>query len=289
MKAQLVNVDLKGKRTIQIKKVDQFHLDSFFHFHHLCELVWIEESYGKRVIGDHVDNFSAGDLVLMGPHLPHIWQNDPEFFLKKKGWRSKATVVYFSPDFLLNLSDEQAVTKPIHELISRASRGLRFYGETHRQVTEILSRISQDDGFKKVVAFLEVVDALSQSREYKYMASISYKNINDEKDTQRINTIYQFLMQNFHRDISLEEVSGICSMTPTSFCRFFKSRTQKSFIQFLNELRIGHACKLLQEPDYQISDACYQSGYNNYVHFNKCFKQVTGQTPSAYRKSFLEI
>jgi AraC-like DNA-binding protein len=96
-------------------------------------------------------------------------------------------------------------------------------------------------------------------------------------------------MQNFHRDVTLEELSGVCNMAPTAFCRFFKSKTQKSFIQVLNELRIGHACSLLQKSDYSIIDACYESGYNNYVNFNKCFKLITGRTPSGYRKSFQEL
>jgi AraC-like DNA-binding protein len=289
MKPKLVDIDLRGKRTIQIKKINQFCLDSFFHFHHLCELVWMEESYGKRIIGDNVDSFSEGDLILMAPHLPHIWKNDPVFLLKKKGLRCKATVIYFPTDFLQHLSDDPAVTRPTQELISNASRGLSFHGQTVNKVAHILSGIAEEDGFKKIVEFLKIMDILSHSKEYRQLASISYKNVTDEKDTARINAAYQFLMQNFHRDVTLEELSGVCNMAPTAFCRFFKSKTQKSFIQVLNELRIGHACSLLQKSDYSIIDACYESGYNNYVNFNKCFKLITGQTPSGYRKSFQEL
>jgi AraC-like DNA-binding protein len=225
----------------------------------------------------------------MAPDLPHIWKNDPVFLLKKKGLRCKATVIYFPTDFLQNLSDDPAVTKPTQELISHASRGLSFYGQTVDKVKTILSGIAEEDGFKKIVEFLKIMDILSHSKEYKYLASISYKNVTDEKDTERINAAYQFLMQNFHRDVTLEELSGVCNMTPTAFCRFFKSKTQKSFIQVLNELRIGHACSLLQKADYTIIDACYESGYNNYVNFNKCFKLITGKTPTGYRKSFQEL
>ncbi len=284
MKPQLIDVNLSGTKTIQIKRVDQFYLDAPFHFHHLCELVWVQQSFGKRIVGDNIDNFEDGDLVLMAPNLPHIWQNDQAFFRKKRGFHVKATVIYFPADFLLTLTDEQDVLKPTQELIKRASRGLSFFGETKQKISGILSNISDEKGFKKIIDFLQVIDLLADSKEFQYLASISFKNLYDEKDTGRINKVYQFLIQNFHRDISLEEISDLCYMTPNSFCRFFKSRTQKSLTQFLNELRIGHACKLLQNEDYSMADVCYECGYNNTANFNKFFKSITGKTPSAYSK-----
>jgi len=288
MKAQLIDISFENKKTIQLKKVDKFYLDNPFHFHHLCELVWIEESYGKRIIGDNVDNFSEGDLVLMSPDLPHIWQNDPVFFQKKKGYRSRATVIYFPDDFLTNLSDESSVIKPMQELVRKAKRGIRFLGETHHQVTSMLRTMEQSAGLKKIILFLSLIEVLAESKEYELLASVSYKNIYDEKDTGRINAVYQFLISNFHRDVSLEEVSAVSNMSPTAFCRFFKSRTQKSFVQFLNEIRVGHACKLLQNHDYSIADVCYESGFNNLANFNKFFRQLKGQTPTEYRRTMFE-
>lgn len=288
MKAQLIDVAFENKRTIQVKKVNKFYLDNPFHFHHLCELVWIEESFGKRIIGDNIDNFNNGDLVLMSPNLPHIWQNDPIFFHKKKGYRSKATVIYFPSDIVMNLSDDSDVVKPTQELVKRASRGMCFHGTTHHRVTSILKGINNAKGLQKIISFLNVIEILASSKEYKLLASVSFKNEYHEKDTSRINAIYQFLMHNFHRHITLDEVSSVCNMSPTAFCRFFKSRTQNSFIQFLNELRIGHSVKLLMNEDYSIADACYESGYNNLANFNKFFKLIKGITPTEFRKSMLE-
>ncbi|SDS53199.1 transcriptional regulator, AraC family [Mucilaginibacter mallensis] len=284
MKAQLIDVGLSSSKSIHIKKVDEFFLNSPFHFHHLCELVWVEKSFGKRIVGDNIDNFDGGDLVLMAPQLPHIWQNDELFYRKKKGHRVKATVIYFPSDFPLNLTDEQNILSPIQELIKKASRGLVFYGTTSQKVSQILSALSKEEGLTKIINFLEVIDILSHSTEYRHLASISFKNLYEEKDTDRINKVYQFLMQNFYRDINLQEVADLCNMTPNAFCRFFKSRVQKSFTQFLNELRIGHACKLIQNETYSIADVCYESGYNNLTNFNKFFKSITGFTPSKYRK-----
>lgn len=288
MKAQLIDVSFENKRTIQLKKVDKFYLDNPFHFHHLCELVWIEESYGKRVVGDNVDNFTNGDLVLMSPNLPHIWQNDPIFFHKKKGFRSKATVIYFPEDIIKNLSDESDVVKPVQDLFKKASRGMQFYGDTNKKVAAILQAINQTTGLQKIIHLLNIIEILASSKEYELLASVSYKNEYDEKDASRIASVYQFLIHNFHRNITLQEVAAVSNMSPTAFCRFFKSRTQKSFVEFLNELRIGHAVKLLQNEEYSIADACYESGYNNLANFNKFFKAVKGKTPSEYRKSILD-
>lgn len=289
MKPQLIDIPFENKRTIQVKKVDAFYLSNPLHFHHLCELVWIEQSFGKRIIGDHVDNFSDGDLVMMSPDLPHIWQNDAIYLRRKKGYRAKATVIYFPPDILSNLSDEPSVIQPTQDLIRKASRGLKFFGDTHVKVTALLREIGDSSGLKKILCFLNIVEILSHSTEYDLLASISYKNAYGAKDTDRINIVYQFVMHNFHRSISLEEIAGIISMSPSAFSRFFKSRTQKSFVQFLNEIRIGHACKLLQNLDYSISDVCYECGYNNLTNFNKFFKGLKKKTPSEYRKMILLI
>jgi AraC-like DNA-binding protein len=285
MKPQLIDINFPGTRTIRIKKVDKFYLDAPLHFHNFCELVWVEKSFGKRIVGDHIDNFEDGDLVLMGPNLPHIWQNDEQFYGKRKGVRATATVIYFPVEFLINLSDEQNIIQPTQELINRSARGLKFKGITNQKVAHILSTISEKAGLKKIIQFLEAIEILSQSKEYEYLASVSFKNLYDEKDTNRINTIYNFLVRNFHRDIHLEEVASLCNMSPNAFCRFFKSRSQKSLTQFLNELRVGHACKLLQNEDYSVSDVCYECGYNNLANFNKFFKQITFKTPSEYRKN----
>ena len=288
MKAQLIDIDLKGLRTIQLKRVDAYFLNTPLHFHQLCELVWIEESFGKRIIGDHIGQFEKNDLVLMGPNLPHIWQNDDQFLKKQENLRVKSLVIYFPPDLLQNLSDDESIISSTRTLIKNSSRGMRFYGPTLKKAITYLKSINDERGMKKIIRFLQIIELLSDSSDFEYLASVSYKNYHDEKDTARINAVYQFLIQNFNRIITLDEVAAICSMTPSAFSRYFKSRTQKPFINFLNELRIGHACKLLQNDQYTISDVCYECGYNNLTNFNKFFKSISGTTPLQYRKKYQE-
>lgn len=156
---------------------------------------------------------------------------------------------------MLNLSDEDSVIRPARELIRRAARGANLFGETHKQVIDILAGISEKDGLKKILKILSVIDILSQSGEYEYLANLTHKNDFDVKDSFRLDAAFTFLLKNYQKNISLAEATAECNMVPTAFCRFFKSRTQKSVFQFLNELRIGNACKLLLNVKYNVADA----------------------------------
>ncbi len=288
MKARLMDTGLHAERQFRVKYVDKQFLDSHFHFHDACEIVLIEEGYGKRIVGDHVEEFEEGDLVLMGPNLPHIWRNDNEFFLEHNKLRVKATVIYFAPAMVLSLITGTDAGEQVGQLFTRAARGLRFGHKTNALLAGKFSDIVHAEGLKKVSLFLETVDLLSHAKDFTYLASETYKNAMTSRDAGRFNDVYQHLITNFHRDIPLDEIAGVARMSPTAFCRYFRTRTQKSFVQFLQEIRIAHACKLLRHENLSIMEVCLESGYNNLVNFNKCFKNITSQSPSEYRKKLLQ-
>ena len=133
MKPELIDVDPAGRKNIRVKSLNTSSLISSFHFHELCELVWIEKSHGKRIVGDHIGNFEDNDLVLMGPNLPHIWQND-KFYVDQKESLVRATVIYFPPDFLNVLTDNENTISQTQDLINKAGRGLKFNGKTNAKV-----------------------------------------------------------------------------------------------------------------------------------------------------------
>lgn len=284
MKPLFIDTGITEKKLLYIKKVDTPYLNRPFHFHPNCELVYIEEGYGKRVVGDNVSAFHEGDLVLMGPDMPHIWTNDNAFYKGNKHLRSKAIVVYFSPSLLDHLLEPDDL-KQVQALIKKSLRGLLIYGETKEVAIEKLSGITEKDGVSQLIDFLVILHTLLQTREIKYLAGDKFINTYNERDTGRINSVYQFLMQHFKEDIQLDEIAKIAHMAPTAFCRFFKQRTNKTFSHFLNELRIKHACDLLNNPDKLITEISYESGYHNPANFNKFFKEITGTTPSEYRKN----
>jgi AraC-like DNA-binding protein len=284
MKAQLIGLGPVTKKSIQIKLIDQKYLATPFHFHEMCELVFIEKSFGKRIVGDHVSNFKEGDLVLMGPNLPHVWLNDATFQHPRSKKSVRSIVIYFPPDFLLNLTDDDSITSLAEELIMRSQRGLWFYGKTQELIIEKINTLMHEKGLKKMLAFLSIVDIMSESNEFHYLASIGYKNSYSLKDTHRLNEIYHYLNKNFTRKITLQDAAHKVNMSPSAFCRFFKLRTQKSFSVFINELRVSYARRLLLNNESSITSIAFECGYQNLTNFNKFFKRITGETPSQFKK-----
>jgi AraC-like DNA-binding protein len=287
MKARLIELPNEQSSSIVVKEISTNHFTTPFHFHDYCELNYVKKSFGKRIVGDCINNFSEGDLVLMSPNLPHVWYNDPEILAKASNSCAQAIVTYFPIDFLDKLSNDKILFSKRQNLFNRADRGLFFYGETKRKVANHLERLVKLSGLQMVIEFLNVVDLLLHSKEYKLLASVSYRHSFNKRDTERMHQIYKFIMNNFKEPISLTTISSIANMTPPAFCNFFKMRMQMSFTRFLNEIRIGHACKLLENEDTSISDVCYESGYQNFTNFNKFFKEITGKTPGKYRKEYL--
>ncbi len=279
----LVDVGITDTQLTHIKKIDTLYLDSPFHFHPNCELVYIEEGYGKKVIGDDISSFNEGDVLLMGPDLPHILTNDDDFYRGNKRLRSKAIVVYFSPLILHNLLRPNSLTT-LNTLIKKSRRGLEVTGRAREIVGEKILDMAKQEDISQFITFLSVLEILSVSKEIRYLSSDKFVNTYNEKDTGRINAVYRFLMHNFKKDVQLEEVASIAHLAPTAFCRFFKQRTKKTFSGFLNELRIRHACELLNNPELSIAEISSLSGYRNATNFNKFFKEITGSTPSSFRK-----
>ena len=289
MKAYLIEVDLKKEQSFFVKKIDQHHFNGPFHFHELCEMNYVVESSGKRIVGDNIANFSSGDLVLMNSNLPHIWYNDPSYFKEENKPSAKAIVTYFNPYFLSGLTNEDQYDIKIKTLLEKAKRGIRFFGDTHQKAVSILNGIHYKRGLEKVIDFLDIINLFLESKDYECLASVSYEHSFNEKDTQRMNDIYKYLIKNFTDPISLTQIASVANLTPPAFCNFFKKRTHKSFSGFLNELRVGHACKLLNNLELSIADVCFQAGYQNMTNFNNFFKKITKKTPSQYRKECCEV
>lgn len=285
MRATLIEIGASKTKRFRIKKLEQPHFETPFHFHEMCELNYVLKSNGKRIVGDNISNFSSGDLVLMAANVPHIWYNDPASFSKvNEELNSKAIVAYFSEDFFELLIEDNALILNIQNLLRKAKRGIVFKGETLQKVGPKMEDAFSQGGLAKIATFLEVFDILLASTEYNLLATSSYSYSYNENDIDRLNQVYRYVMNRFNEPITLSEVSSIAHMTPPAFCNFFKKRTQKSFTQFLNELRIQHACKLLIQSDSSIAEVCFDCGYQNLTHFNKCFKHIMHITPSQYRK-----
>ena len=284
MKARLIELAPQHASSITVKKIQSSHFETPFHFHDYCELNYVKKSSGKRVVGDSIDNFSGGELVLMSPDLPHVWYNDPETIDESSPTSAEAIVVYFPIDFLDKLSTDKTVLSKRKSLFEKAKRGLYYQGDTLKRVGCHLERMTTLQGLGIVIEFLEIINILLDSKDYTPLASKRYSHIYSEKDSERMNQVYKYIINNFTEPISLAAIASVANMTPPAFCKFFKAKTQMPFTRFVNEVRVGHACKLLQDETKSISDVCYESGFQNFANFNKFFKEIQGKTPGNYRK-----
>ncbi|KYP15461.1 AraC family transcriptional regulator, partial [Flavihumibacter sp. CACIAM 22H1] len=282
MKAKLIELGAQQAPLLIVKEIRANHFTSPFHFHDYCELNYVKKSFGKRIVGDSIQQFKQGDLVLMSPNLPHIWYNDPLVFENPRSKNAQAIVTYFSMERIEDLIGDQILIAKFQRLFKEAGRGLRITGKTGELIKKRLEILKDKKGFQEIIEFLGIIDILIQSKEFTPLANPGYTHSYNFKDAERMNVVYQYIMKNFREEITLNTISSIASLTPPAFCTFFKKRTQKSFSRFLNEIRIGHACQLLENEANSISSICYESGYQNFANFNKFFKEITGKTPSQY-------
>lgn len=262
--------------------------DSFFqapfHSHPELELVYVKESFGKRIVGNSVAQFVPGDMVFLGSDIPHVWLNDEIYYQGIGTLKAKAIVVYFNKDIFGPTFYEQKETKKITDLFSQAEKGLYISGKTNEKIAKKLEKLITKQNFEIIVGLFEILSILSESDEIDFINNEAYSPINTQSKNDRISDVFEYVKVNYKEEISLIEIAKIAHLTPTSFCRMFKLKTKKSFVEYLNEIRVSNACKLLIETEKGISEIAYECGYKTASNFNQLFKKLTGTTPKEYRK-----
>jgi AraC-like DNA-binding protein len=248
----------------------------FWHYHPEYEIVYVHKGSGRRHVGNHLGNYEDGELVFIGPNLPHSG-----FGYGVVG-EHEEIVVQLKESFLgegFLLSPEM---KSIKTLFEHSHHGLTFYGETKQKVAEKLIKLPDLLHFDRMIEILQIFQLLATTHEFSTLNADGTKFDFNHKDEERINRVYRFVEENFMQAIDIQAVADLANLTVPSFCRYFKKMTHLTFTDFVNEFRVNHACRLLNEQK-PIIDVCFESGFNNVSHFNKTFKAVTGKSPRAYR------
>ena len=271
------------KSFIVFQEIGQF-FPCPWHYHPEYELVLVLKSTGRRMVGDHIGYFDAGDLVFMGPSLPHVWVNDPEFFKGEAGYQANAIVVQFVDFFLGKTFMEIPEMEAFRSFLMRSNRGMVIKGDTREKIADTMTRMLTMNGLQRLSSLLSIFDLLVQTTDYESLASPGYVQNTHLKSSDHPQKINQYIMQNFQEDISLPEIAGVANMALTTFCCFFKEHYRVSFVEYLNTVRIGYACKLISEKDLNIVEAAGESGFNNLANFNRQFKKIKNMTPSEYRR-----
>ena len=254
-----------------------------WHYHPEIELVYVNGGAGKRQIGSHVSYYSKGDLILIGSNLPHCG------FTDKLTGNESETVIQMKQDFLGNDFFNIPEMKKIQNLLEIAKGGIAFSGRTKQKIGEKMEVLEYQTDFQRLLSVLNILNELANSKEMKVLNAEGFAMETEVKDNDRINIVFNHVKSNFKEEITLEEISNMVSMTIPSFCRYFKKITNKTFTQFVNEYRLVHASKLLAEQPLSITEVCFESGFNNFSHFNKSFKAFTGQNPSQYRNELKNV
>lgn len=273
-----------------VRELVEPYFDPNWHFHPHYQLFLVEEGTGTRFIGDSIRPFTEGDLVLLGPNLPHLWRSDKPYFANHPGLQSRGIVVYFTENFLGDTFFQHQEMGHLRELLENARRGLEWVGSTQNHAIHALRKLAKTpSGFGRVLGFLTLLHELSVANTHQFITSIGYTNTAKPSETDRIQIVHDYVLSHFHDQICLDTVSDLVGMTPSAFCRYFKTRANKTFSDFVAEVRVGHACRLLVDGERSVTQISFESGYRTLSNFNRQFKEVTGYTPSGYVRTFRSV
>jgi AraC-like DNA-binding protein len=250
-----------------------------WHQHIEYELILFTEGEGTAFIGNYIGAFKTDDIFFLGSNLPHTFQK------AHKELVTSAVVVQFTEEFwgkeFMGLPECKAVKK----LFDTAGQGLKIAGHCRQQLNPLIRELEQLQGFARIIRLCECLQLIANAQEFNTVSTQEVKTF-QARNKDRIDKIFQYTIENFQEPIALADVAGTAGMSIPAFCSYFKKSTKKTYIDFLNEIRIGHACKLLIDTQKSVLEICYESGFNTLANFNKQFLKMKQITPSGYRKNF---
>lgn len=284
MKPQLLKVTTDLIHSFSARKDVIADTNSHWHYHPEIELIYFAKGKGMQFIGDSIQSFSSGDVLLVGSNVPHYWRFDHEGDENSVDVR----VVHFNEDFWGGSFLDLPELKDIKKLLQQAQLGIQVMGKDRKLIATLITQIVEAKGSRKVINLMEALLAISDSKQLKTLVSLGFQYHFQESEKDRMHAIYEYTISNFKERISLETIAGIAKISPNSFCKYFKSRSKKQYSRFINEIRVSHACKLLMDGQLNIKEICFESGFNNFVSFHQYFKLITGKSPLQYQKTFVQ-
>lgn len=282
MKPKLLDRSAKLNHSFDLRHHAYPHFLKVWHYHPELELVYIKKSTGTRFLGDSIKKFQEGDLVLIGENLPHMWQNDASYFESDSGVSAEALVIHFNRNFAGADFFKMPELTSIRELLEVAKRGILFKGKINYAAAEKMEQMLTANSFDRFIQLVQLLKLLANESSREILSSPGFVDSFRREENRRLDKIYDFIMNNFKEEITLKEVSDLAGMNTSSFCRYFRKTTDKTFSQYLSEVRIGFACRLLMEHKYNVSETCYACGFNNISNFNRQFKNIVKMSPSEY-------
>ena len=288
MKPHFHRVPSQPQRSYSIRHDIQPTFPTIWHYHPELELHFTIKGEGVRFIGDNISNFSAGEMLLLGENLPHTWRCKEEYFQEDQDLEVEAIVLHFMPDCLgldlLNLPEAYLIPK----LFEKAKKGLIIRGEAKQKLAQMMRSALHATHLDRLITLLTMLKMLAEAREVETIASVPAFYKSNASEIKRLDEIYAHTFTHYRKEISLQEIASIANLSVTSFCRYFKQMTNKTYYDFLIEVRISHICRALVEDKFGTEAICFAHGFNNVSNFYRHFKKVTGMTPLEYKKKYLK-
>jgi AraC-like DNA-binding protein len=268
-----------------LKSVPLHAFSKEFQFHEECLLIYVSESKGRRIVGDSIAYFQDDELVFLGSNVPYAWYNSTYRSEGKMEVRSGVLALYFKPGVLLEHISKLIDTTPIEQMLRLSGRGMKFHGEAKRRLVNLLLHMQDLNELQKFSRLIKILELICETKEFSYLASAGYVNSYRGMDNSRMDRISKYIMDHFREEISLADIAKVANLSVQAFCRYFKARTQRTFTQVVNEIRVSHACKLLLSPEESITDIARKSGFGSVSNFNSFFKEIKGMTPREFKKT----
>ncbi len=248
------------------------------HQQETWELAYIITGSGIRIIGDVVESFSEGEIILIPPDIPHCWSFDKN--VHDEEGKIENICVFIKSEFLDNLKNSFSELNKTISDIKENQNALSFFGETQKKLQELMKKMSSQNTIERLSSLILILDQISSSKS----VNIVGNRTSERKNEKKLHEIYMFILSNFHRAIELDEVAKIAGMPKSTFCLFFKKMTGKSFVTYLTDFRIESSCQMLLKTKMSVSEICVASGFNDIPYYNRIFKKIKNQTPTEYRK-----
>jgi AraC-like DNA-binding protein len=281
-------IEANINHSFYVEQVKFQYFPNPLQFHPEIEILYVIHGSGTRFVGDSVDRFGPGELVMIGQNVPHLWYSDEKYINGNSNLFSEVIFILFKKEIFGEQFWQLPESKSILKLFQLSQRGIKLTGKTRIEVSSLMRSISSSVGFNRITNLLSMLEIIATKKNYHVLASPIVQNTINESDSERLNKVYKYVINNSQQEITLEKVASIASLSTPSFCRYFKKRTNKTFVQLLNEIRISHACRLLMEEDFPVERICFICGYTNVSYFIKQFKRTTGLTPLSYKKKYAD-
>ena len=270
------------------RKYDYDKFSFPWHIHNEFEIIYVEESTGERFVADSVEDFSPFDLTLVGPNVPHCMKSAPEYNQGKTLLRVKGVIIQFEEPFMSHAINNYADLSHIKELLEKSQQGIHFPYPQNKEIITCIKQLPDCNGTMRIINLLHLLDLMAKFENKRSLGSLLFCQSLSLKMDPRMKKVISYLMNNYKKDIDLNEISSLVAMNTSSFCRYFKEKSGKTFTKYVLDLRIGYACKLLVSNQLDITQISLECGFNTITHFNRIFKRNTGLTPTDYKKQFIQ-